>query len=384
MISATRLAWLQLRHGKSRLLVAVAGVAFAVILMFMQFGFMDALYRGVVNVHRRLLADLVVVSSHHRSFAGVTRFSRRRLYQALGFEGVASMSALSTGLARWRNPVTAQVRSIFVIGIDPARPALDVPGIAEGLPLVRHPDVVLFDRFSRPEFGPVPALLADGGEVVTEVSLQRVTVGGLVELGTSFGIDGSIVTSDENFRRLLPGYPEGAVAVGLLRLVPGADAVTVRNALAAGLGRDVRVLTRQEFIDGEVQFWATSTPIGFVFTLGAAMGLVVGGIIVYQILSADIADHLSEYATLKAMGHTNRWLSRVVIMQATILALAGFLPGIVVAWRLHELTRAATRLPMGIEPARAVMVLGLTLLMCWLSGLIAMRKLWAADPADIF
>lgn len=384
MISAARLAWLQLRHEKMRFAIAVAGVAFAVILMFMQLGFMDALYRGVANVHRQLLADLIMVSSHHNTFVAQTRFPRRRLHQALGFAGVASMSPLFTGVARWRNPVTAQLRDIFVMAVDPARPALAIPGVAEGLALARYPDVVLFDRFSRPEFGPVPAMLGAGEEVATEVNLHRLTVRGLFELGTSFGIDGSIVTSDQNFRRIFPGHPEGGVEVGLLRLEPGVEPLAVRVALVAGLDRDVRVLTRQEFIDGEVWFWATSTPIGYIFMFGVVMGLVVGIIIVYQILFADIADHLGEYATLKAMGYTNRWLATVVVMEATILALVGFLPGIAIAWWLHDMARDATMLPMMIVPARAAQVLGLTAVMCWLSGLLAMRRLRGADPAEIF
>jgi putative ABC transport system permease protein len=114
------------------------------------------------------------------------------------------------------------------------------------------------------------------------------------------------------------------------------------------------------------------------------MGLVVGMIIVYQILFADISDHLKEYATLKAMGYTNRYLSGVVLMEASILALVGFVPGVAICDRLYDVARQATMLPMAIEPLRASQVLGLTLVMSWGSALIAMRKLRAADPADVF
>jgi putative ABC transport system permease protein len=271
-----------------------------------------------------------------------------------------------------------------VMAVDPARPALAIPGVADGLDDVRYPDRILFDRFSRPEFGPVPALLEAEREVVSEVNLHKVTVRGLFALGTSFGVDGSIVTSDLTFRHIFPTYPAGAVSIGLIRLEPGTDPAAVRDALAARLDRDVRVMTRQEFIDWEVAFWARSTPIGFVFTFGVVMGLVVGVIIVYQILFADITDHLAEYATLKAMGYTNRYLAAVVLMQATIVAVVGFVPGLLAAWRLYGLARERTMLSMNLVPPRMALVLGLTVVMCWVSGLIAMRKLRSAQPAEIF
>jgi putative ABC transport system permease protein len=384
MISAARLAWLQLRREKVRLAVALAGVVFAVILVFMQLGFMDALLRTAVNVHHQLRADLVLVHRDYAVLPRVTRFARRRLYQALGFDGVASVSPLHTGVARWKNPENGRLRELFVMAVDPARPALAIPGVADALDDVRYPDRILFDRFSRPEFGPVPALLEAEQEVVSEVNLHKVTVRGLFALGTSFGVDGSIVTSDLTFRHIFPTYPAGAVSIGLIRLEPGADPAAVRDALAARLDRDVRVMTLQEFIDWEVAFWGTSTPIGFVFTFGVVMGLVVGVIIVYQILFADIADHLAEYATLKAMGYTNRYLAAVVLMQATILAVVGFVPGLLAAWRLYGLTRETTMLSMNLAPLRMAFVLGLTVVMCWASGLIAMRKLRSAQPAEIF
>jgi putative ABC transport system permease protein len=117
---------------------------------------------------------------------------------------------------------------------------------------------------------------------------------------------------------------------------------------------------------------------------GVIMGLVVGMIIVYQILFADISDHLKEYATLKAMGYANRYLSGVVLMEATILGVIGFVPGVAICERLYAVAKQATMLPMAIAPLRAAEVLGLTLVMCWGSALIAMRKLRAADPADVF
>ena len=384
MISSAGLAWLQLRHQKVRLAVAIAGVAFAVILMFMQLGFQDALFRSAVNVHQRLTGDLFFFHPNYNVLAFPTYFPRARLYQALGFEGVASVTPVYTGMVPWKNPETGRRRDIFVLGIDPTRDVLDIPEVRSQLALVRHPDVVLFDEFSRPEYGPIAATVADGRDATTEVLHRNITVRGLFRMGTSFGVDGTIFTSDLNFTRISPHVPLNHVTVGIVRLEPGADATAVQAALRTHLPRDVKILTRQEMLDAEVGYWARATPIGFVFTFGVVMGLVVGMIIVYQILFADISDHLKEYATLKAMGYANRYLERVVVLEASILGFVGFAPGLAITYQLYALTKRATMLPMVIEPLRATEVLGLTLVMCWVSALIAMRKLRAADPADVF
>lgn len=384
MISAARLAWVQLWRQKTRLAVALAGVAFAVILMCMQVGFRDALFGSAVTLHRRLVADLVLIHPHYNIIAFPTVFSRRRLYQALGFPGVESVTPVYTAVGRWKNPTTGRMRDLFVIGIDPAAEALDIPEVVARRDMIRQPDVVLYDERSRPEFGPVAAALRAGEEVITEVSHRQVTVKGLFPLGVSFGIDATVVTSDTNFLRIFPHRPPGAISIGLVRLAPAADARAVRDALAAALPRDVDVLTKQEYIERDVRYWATATPIGYVFTFGLVMGLIVGGIIVYQILFADIGDHLAEYATLKAMGYPNRYLGAVVFMEALILAVGGYLPGLAVSRWLYGLTQAATMLPMRLSPARGALVLALTCFMCSASGLIAIRKLRAADPAEIF
>lgn len=384
MISAARLAWLQLRRQKIRLAVAIAGVAFAVVLMSMQIGFQDALFRSAVNIHERLKADIVLIHPHYTVIVAPGVVTRRRLYQARGYTGVASVTPLYADIGRWKNPVTGRARGVLVLGVDPAEDVLAIPGLEEQRDLIRYPDVVLWDELSRPEFGPVPAILRERGEVVTEVSNRQVTVKGLIRLGVSFGVDATVVTSDVNFVRMFPRRPPGLIFAGLIRLEPGADPAAVRDALAAGLPKDVEVLTRQQYMDREVGHWARATPIGYVFSFGVVMGLIVGGIIVYQILFADISDHLAEYATLKAIGYTNRYLAGVVLVEALILAVVGYLPGLAGSLWLYDLTRRATMLPMLITPERGLLVLGLTIAMCWGSGLIAMRKLRGADPAEIF
>lgn len=384
MISPGRLAWLQLRREKVRLAVALSGVAFAALLMLVQLGFQDALFKSAVQVHARLNGEIVLVNPHWAFLALPKTFPRRRLYQALAFDGVAAVTPLYTMIGRWQNPQTGGTRDIFVLGVDPEFPAVDIPEVDRQRQLFRYPDVVLWDEMGRPEYGPVPAVVRQEGEMVAELNAHAVTVRGLFRLGTSFGVDGTVVTSDLNLRRMFPFRSLGAVTIGLVRLRPGADPVAVRQAIAAELPRDVAVLTKSEFMAREVRYWQTSTPIGFVFSFGVIMGLVVGAIIVYQILFADISDHLSEYATLKAMGYSNRYLVGVVFMEASVLAVAGFFPGLGISTWVYRITRSATMLPLEVTATRTAIVLGMTLIMCWASSLIAIRKLRAADPADVF
>jgi putative ABC transport system permease protein len=384
MISPQRLAWLQLRRQKMRFLVAVAGVAFAVILMFMQLGFMDALFRSAVNVHRRLAGDLVMTDPRYTAIVRPSEFPARRVEQARAFPGVVAVAPIQAGVARWRNPDSASLREIFVLGADPTRTNFTVPELNAQMRDVRYADRVLFDADSRPEYGPIAARFSASRPVVTEVNGREIEVEGLFQFGTSFGIDGTIITSDLNYRRLFPAQPAGAVTLALVRLAPDADPEAVRDAMNAHLPGDVEVRTMAEFIGREIRFWATGTPVGFIFSFGVVMGIVVGMIIVYQILFSDVTDHLQEYATLKAMGRTNGWLARVVLVEATVLATVGFLPGVVACWWLYGITQSATRLPMEVEGGRALLVFGLTILMCWGSGLLALRKLRTANPADVF
>jgi putative ABC transport system permease protein len=384
MVLAIPLAWLQLRKEKIRLVVAMAGVAFAVILIFMQLGFRNAMLESAVRYHKQLLYDLAMISPKTQ-FVGLTQsFSRRRLYQALAAEDVESVSAMYLEQGSWKNPWEHNTRPILVVGIDPADRVFALPEVERELSTLQLPDVALFDADSRPEFGRVAAKFTEDGVVHGELNNRRVTIRGLFRLGSSFGIDGNLVTSDLNFLRLFPDRPPGFVDIGLIALRAGSNLPVVRDRLVSALEGDVLIVTREEFIEREVTYWTTTTPVGFVFGFGAIMGLIVGGVVVYQILFADVSQHMREYATLKAMGYSNAELSAVVLQEAAILAVLGFVPGLLVALGLYELTAEAIRQPLEMTFVLSVLVLLLTLAMCSLSAFVALRKVRSADPAEIF
>jgi len=184
--------------------------------------------------------------------------------------------------------------------------------------------------------------------------------------------------------QLFPSRKPDQIEVGLIKLKPGADVEKIQKQLTANLPKDVSVLTREGFAQIEKKYWADGTAIGFIFGLGVAVGFIVGIVIVYQILYSDVSEHLPEYATLKAMGYSDGYLLRVLIQEALLLAILGYIPSFFAAIALYNLAAGATMLPIAMTLERAVNVLIMTIVMCSVSGAIAMRKLQSADPADIF
>lgn len=380
----TPLAWRQLMKEKTRLAVAVAGIAFADLLIFIQMGFESALFDAAIQPHRNLEADLVLINPQFQTLFSVKSFSRERLYQTLGYEGVKSVSPLYIGTGQWRNPETRMDRAILVWGIDPTTAAFKFPEVKKQQDVVKQLNQVLFDQAGRPEYGAVGDIFQKTGNFYTELSDVAVNVKGVFSNGASFAADGNVIASDSTFLRIFPGRKADQIEVGLINLKPGVDPEKVRSQIIAGIPKDVRVLTPEEFAQTEKQYWANGTGIGFIFGLGVIVGFIVGIVIVYQILYSDVSDHLPEYATLKAMGYTDRYLLVTLLQEALLLAVLGYIPAYILSFGLYQLTFAATMLPITMKLGRAINVFILTVIMCTASGAIAMRKLRSADPADIF
>jgi len=378
------LSWLLLTRQPARLAVALAGIAFAGILMFMQLGFRDGLFDASVTIHKLFDADLVLMSPRTMSSIGMAGFPRRRLIQALADPEVEGTTPVHWNLLLWRNPQTRTTRSILALGFDPGDPLFTDPALAAKAQVLSQRGRVLFDELSRPEFGPIAEWFRQGKVVETEVAGKRVRVAGLVALGPSFGADGNIITSRETFLRLMPNTPPGSIELGLIRLRPGADPAAVAARLKRALPEDVTIYTKKGFEEFEKDYWRSSTAIGFIFTLGAAMGFVVGCVIVYQILYSDVSDHLPEYATLMAMGYRLLTLLGVVAREGLILAVLGYVPAWLAGQGLYALVRSGTRLPVEMDGQRSLLVFAMIFAMCMGSAFMAMRKLADADPAEIF
>jgi putative ABC transport system permease protein len=383
---STPLAWHNLAYNKPRTLAVLAGVTFAVVLIFMQLGFFGAVETTATVIYDALDFDLAIRSRDYLHFSDADTVRHDRLHQAAGVPGVARVQPFQVAITQWRHPTSGRGRAILVMGIDPAEPAFTLDELRRQAQLVARPNVVLVDRKSRREFGPRDGWQfgdADVG-VRTEVGPQSVTVGGHFGLGTGLAADGAVVTSDATFARLVPGRDPRDASLGLVTITPGANPDDVARRLRDALPGDVDVLTRAEVLRFELRRWISDTSIGVIFQVGVAVAMVVGMAIVYQVLASDIGEHMAEYATLRAMGYTTGYLARVVMHQSLLLAVLGFVPGLLLSDALYRVTSRVANMPIGMNAVRVAAVFGLSLGMCIAAGLIALRRVRSADPADLF
>lgn len=383
-LKKTPLAWFQVTRERTRLLVAIAGIAFADMLIFIQMGFEGALFDAAVLPHRNLDADLVVTNPQMQTLFSVKAFPRERLYQTLAHPDVKSVNSLYVATGQWKNPETQLERAILVWGVDPAASSFKFPEVKDNLHKIQPLQRVLFDQAGRPEYGVSADIFNQEGLFAAELNSKVVEVDGLFTNGASFAADGNVIASDSTFLQLFPNRSPDEIEVGLIHLKPGADIAQVKADLEALLPKDVIVGSTEDFAQIERDYWANGTGIGFIFGLGVGVGFIVGIVIVYQILYSDVSEHLPEYATLKAMGYTDNYLLSVLIQESLLLAALGYLPSVALALGLYQLAFTATLLPISMTARRAFTVFILTIVMCSVSGAIAMRKLRAADPADIF
>ncbi len=391
----TQLPWHNLVHNKVRTAVAVAGVAFAVVLIFMQLGFRGAVETTVTQVYDALDFDLLIRSRGYLRFSYPKTFPRIRLYQAASVPGVENVAPLYVEVNAWRRPIPPhRKRGILTIGIEPENCAFSLPEIKRKSQLLTDREYALVDRKSRRDFGPRNGRRFSDADIghTAEVADRRVRIVEHFELGTGLAADGAILLNAEGFCRLLPGRTPDEVSLGLVKLEDGVDPETAAAGLEEALNTivaeepvtDVDVLTRSEVIQYELRRWIRETAIGVIFQTGVVVALLVGAAIVYHVLSSDVANHLPEYATLKAMGYGNRYLWGIVLKQAVMLALLGFVPGLVFSQVLYRWTSYWSNIPIMMNGQRIVWVLVLTVVMSTLSGLAASRKMNSVDPAELF
>ncbi|MBE9215234.1 FtsX-like permease family protein [Plectonema cf. radiosum LEGE 06105] len=393
------LAWSQLSHQKVRLAVATTGVCFANILMFTQVGLLKMLTEGTTKLHESLGGDLFLVSSFSPTLRWNTSFPRAYVYQASAVDGVADTTSVYLDTGEWLNPefllennqddsslkrMERFGKQVRIIAFNPAKnKVLNLPDVQQQINKLRIPNSILYDSLSQSSLGEVPEIYNQQGKVTTLVDNHRTDIVGLFDMGSTLFTNGNVVMSDWNYSQRRGSGILNNVSIGLVFLEKGANIDTVKTKIRAILPPDIEIHTREELITKEQKF-ESSEPNGIVLRFGTAVGFVVGVIIVYQVLYADINDHLSEYATLKAMGYSDNYLLFVVIQEAVILAIMGFIPGYIASLGLYQLLVSLTKIPLAMRASVAIQVFILTVVMCVVSGAIATSKLRSADPADVF
>ena len=374
------LAWRNIIHHKVTLLVSTTAIAFAVLIMFMEVGFLNGLYDSQTNALQILDADLVMVSRALHISNTLETFPRSRLQQAAGFPGVKGAYPVyfEDRFSELRHPETGIRNGIRVFGVDAGQRIFTSRAINQRVARLRAPMTILFDEKSRGFFGP----LREGDR--TELARRAVTVAGTIVMGPDYYYDGNVLTSIETFFTLFPNQRRENVFAGVIQLENDASPATVLRELRRAAGPEIDIFSKREIVAREKVTWQKSTPAGYIFTMGVAVGFIIGVFICYQILYTDIADHLPQLATLKALGYRDRDLIRLVLAQAVLLGTIGFIPALVLTFGLYSTLTAMTGIITTLTVARVALVFSLTLGMCLVAGLLAVRKALATDPAELF
>ncbi|KAM3093124.1 ABC transporter permease DevC [Phormidesmis sp. 146-35] len=376
------LAWSQLSHQKVRLTVAMGGIAFANVLIFMQLGFLSLFSGGATVLPKSLKGDLFLLNPS-TEFLGANGFDRIRLYQAAGVKGVAATTPLYISPTSWSYSAEKKSFEGRVYAFNPTQSVFNIPEVIEQQHRLTVPNQILFDRLAKPDFGPIVPLFEQTGSVKAVLNNRRVSVVGLFSLGNSFFLgSGNLIMSESTYAELFGATVLQQVSIGIITLEPGANLQAVKAGIEANVP-GIKAYTHKELIDKELKFQET-TAVGPIFGFGTIMGLIVGVVIVYQVLYADVNDHLAEYATLKAMGYSDIALLIVIFQEAMILGVLGFIPGYAASLGMYAFLGQLTRLELIMSLEIAVTVFALTLAMCLVSAAIASGKLRSADPADVF
>jgi len=372
LVFASRL----LLHERSRLIASVGGVTFALLLMLLQIGFRNALLDSALQLLRQVDADILVINKEKDPFLARNRMHKERLYQSLSVEGVESASPLWLALLHWKNLDEETLHPIRVIGFNPDTEVFLIDDVRKNAKKLEHIGTALLDERSRSSYGELP----DG---VAQVNLREIKIVGTFPLGTDFEVDGSLLVSDETFFELTRQSPDW-IEMALLKLAPDADPGAVLEELGRILPGDVRAFSKAQLIDRDLAYWRTGTPLSVILLVGVALGFAVGVVICYQILYTEVLDHLAEFATLKAMGYTDRFIQIVVLAQSALLSLLGFLPSIVLGAGMLRLLGWSSGLPAGVSLGDALNVGALAFSMCTLAGILALRKVRSLEPAELF
>lgn len=375
--------------------MSLGGIGFAIVLMFMQLGFLGSVGDTATVVFDRMRGQLLVRSPDYLHLYDPAELPGEMPRWLEGLPEIDRAIPLDVGVTQWQHPDPANgsFRAIAIMGIDLDQPAFALPELDRSTAArLRLPGAVLIDDASSKDFGPVQGSRFGPADIGrrTDVSGRLARIEGTFTMGTGLAANGALLASHDTFRRLSPSRRKDAVSFILLELADGVSPeqglriVRQRIDQLAGPAAYAQAMTLRDAKSFERKRWYTQTPIGLIFGIGVALAVVVGGVISYLVLASDVQSHLSEYATLKAMGYSNIFLVRTLLGQATLLALLAYPPSLLAAFGLYELTGWLAGLPIRMTWTWVSLVLLLSLVMCNAAGIIALRKLLRAEPASLF
>lgn len=377
------IGWLQLTHKRGRFAAALAGVAFANVLVFVQLGIMNSMAAATLRPYEFFQADIMISAKDANALAEGGNVARQWMLQALADPDVVEGTGLLIGNVPWDRG--EKDISLTTFGIDPGKSAFVAPAVSNDLGFLQVQDAAILDRLARGLSREEAAAIRPQTPLTFETQDRTLTAFSTFAGGGGFGGDGYMLVSDQTFLSLFPSRSSVAPDHILLRLRPDADVAAVIERLRVLVSDDsLRIRSYADAAQEDLRYQQTQRPTGVIFGFGVLIGVLVGLVIVYQVLSADVADHLREYATFKAMGYGSGFFLGVVFEEALVLGILGFLPGLAVGTTILTFMGKVTALPLAMTPSMAVSVFFGTVIFSALSGAIATRRLEAADPADLF
>jgi putative ABC transport system permease protein len=369
------LAFRNLFHDRLRLIATVIGIVFSIVLVTVQMGLYLGFGRMVTTMIDHASADLWVMPRGTKCFEDPSLLNTRERYRALLISGVTEVIPVVIGFADWRMS-SGEMTPVFVIGSDLRYGGLEPWNLVEGrIEALSSPKAVAVDRTYFDRLG------VSGIGSTAEIREQPVRVAAVTNGIRSFTTT-PFVFLDVNRARTYTGVPSGKASYLLVRLSRDADHDRVRQEIVSNIA-DVEVLTPAEFRERSRKFWLFGTGAGAALFAGALLGVIVGTVVVAQTLYSSTKEHLTEFATLRAIGSSKRYIYKVIVWQALLSAAMGFSIAALIGNAIVRLT-AATALPIVITPALLVGLFLLTVVMCVGSSIAAIVQVTRIDPATVF
>ncbi|HMM88228.1 ABC transporter permease [Bradyrhizobium sp.] len=369
------LAFRNLFHDRLRFIATVIGIVFSIVLVTVQMGLYFGFGRMVTTMIDHASADLWVMPRGTKCFEDPSLLNTRERYRALAINGVAEAIPLVIGFADWRMPGGAMT-PVFVVGSDLRAGGLQPWNLVDGqVEALSSPKAIAVDRSYFDRLG------ISGLGATAEIRQQPVRVAAVTDGIRSFTTT-PFVFMDVDRARTHTGVPSGKATYLLIRLSGDANLDQVRRQLTSDI-TDVEVLTPAEFRERSRTFWLFSTGAGAALFAGALLGVIVGTVVVAQTLYASTKEHLNEFATLRAMGSSRRYIYNVIVWQALLSAVIGFAFAALISGLVVQLT-ATTALPIVVTPALVGGLFLLTIIMCIGSSIAAIVQVTRIDPAMVF
>lgn len=369
-----KLAVRNLFHDRSRFLVTLVGILFAVVLVAVQLGLYLGARQMIVGMIEHATGDIWITSFGASSFEQAPLLTARERFSALSVPGVEDVTPLVVSFAEWRKP-DSSTTNIVVVGSDPGENGLQPWNILPGSASTTSPDSVTVDRTYAEALG-VSGVGANG-----EIEGQRVRVDAMTDGIRSFTTSPYIFTSLNKARALVSASSDQATFY-LVKLAPGADPLAVKRDLVSKLP-GTSVFTKAEFRKRNLDYWLFGTGAGVALLGGAILGLIIGTVIVAQTLYSSTKDHLNEFATLRALGSSSTYIHKVILAQASVSAVIGYALGVGLSLIVVACS-GQTALPILFTPQLAAFLFVVTFVMCAISALSSIVKVTKIDPAMVF